>query len=146
MKSMVLVIALVWFLPAASPQETRTSENREALIVADQFYWAGLEGNLAAEVIGKFQSEEKLAETLSLQKEIGVFKAKRDPFNLRIWKLRDVLLRLDFNANGNVATWRVSGPKPLILSYVNDLRERYEDKTVFYDFSYRLLDARPTAD
>ena len=145
MKLLILIIAAFLFLTAAHAQQAKSSENKVAYTVADQYYWTGAEGNLGIEFNGKFQSEQKLTGTLNLLKEVGTFKAKKYPFGPRRWNLRDILISSDLNGNGNVATWRVSGPKPLLLSYLEDLKRGYEDKTVFYDFSYTILDFKPPA-
>lgn len=100
--------------------------------IADRFYWLEREGNLGLTIFGKFNSAQKMAETFNLSQEIG-------SFNNRKWILRDILLTVDFGGNGNVAQWQVSGPKPLIQKYLNDLKAQYANKSVFYDFGYSTL-------
>jgi len=115
-------------------------------LVADPYYWAGSEGNLGIEIWGNFQSEMQLIKTLDLSSEIGLFKSKSYPFQSTSWKLRDILLSVDFNGSGYVAIWRVSGPKPLLMKYLESLRRGSEDKSVFYTFSYKFIDVRANAD
>jgi len=116
------------------------------ILVADAYYWSGPEGNLGIEITGKFQSEEGLKNILSLSSEIGLFKDRRYPSKERNWTLRDVLISVDLNANGSVATWRVSGPRPLLASYLDRLKRLYEDKSMFYDFGYSFVDFKPSND
>jgi hypothetical protein len=144
MKPMILIAVAFVFLPTGYARQTSKAESTVFSFVADQYYWTGPEGNLGIEFVGKFQTEEKLIDTLNLVREIGTFKAKKYPFNPSRWNLRDVLISTDLNASGNVATWRVSGPKPLLLSYLEELKKGCEDKTVFYDFGYTILDIKPT--
>ena len=115
-------------------------------LVADPYYWAGSEGNLGIQIWGNFQSEMQLIKTLDLSSEIGLFKSKSYPFQSTSWKLRDILLSVDFNGSGYVAIWRVSGPKPLLMKYLESLRRGSEDKSVFYTFSYKFIDVRANAD
>jgi len=125
--------------------QTKTSENTGPVLVADSYYWTGPEGNVGIEIVGKFQSEDLLFDTLNLQRIIGTFKAKRHPFNSTNWILRDVLVTLDLNGTGNVAKWRVCGPRPLLLDYLEDLKQRAEERSVFYDFGWSWVDFKPTA-
>jgi hypothetical protein len=52
----------------------------------------------------------------------------------------------DFNGAGSVATWQVSGPKPLLLAYLESLKSQYEDNSLFYDFGYRFINFKPSTD
>jgi len=81
-----------------------------------------------------------MAETLSLSKEVGTF-------NGRKWKLSDILVSADFNANGYVADWKVSGPKPLLLDYLEQLKAGDDEQGghLFYDFGYSFINFKPTA-
>jgi len=121
-------------------------KNTEPVLVADAYYWARPEGNLGLEIAGKFQSDEMLKATLDLSVEIGNYKAKKYPFDEKIWVLRDILVSVDFNGNGSVAHWRVSGPKPLLHRYLEMLKNQYEDKSLFYDFGYRFINFKPSTD
>ena len=126
-------------LPVELHQE-RTS------FISDSLFWAEKEGNLGLEIIGKFQSEEKLLEVLNLNREIGKFKSKRMPRVERMWILRDILVSIDLNSTGATARWRVSGPKPLITTYVRELERAYEDRSLFYDFGYQVINFHPSTD
>ena len=126
--------------------QTKTPEKTGPVTVADSYYWTGPEGNVGIEIGGKFQSEEDLFDTLNLQKIVGTFKAKKYPFNSTNWRLRDILVTLDLNGTGNVAKWRVCGPRPLLVDYLEELKQRAEEKLGFYDFSWTWVDFKPTAD
>lgn len=93
------------FCTAVYAQENLDADSKDTVVVADQLYWWEKEGNLGVSVGGKFNSAEQMAQTLYPLKEIGVFRSRK-------WKLHEILVSVDFNANGNVATWLVSGPKP----------------------------------
>ena len=114
--------------------------------MADPYYWTWSEGNLGIQIWGNFQSEMQLIKTLDLSNGIGLFKSKSYPFQPTSWKLRDILLSVDFNGSGSVAIWRVSGPKPLLMKYLESLRRGSEDKSVFFTFSYKFIDVRANAD
>src|SRR5207247_11473582 len=90
--------------------------------------------------LGQFPVREmQLIRTLDLSRGIGLFKSKSYPFQPTSWKLRDILLSVDFNGSGYVAIWRVSGPKPLLMKYLEGLQRGSEVKSVFYTFSYKFL-------
>lgn len=135
---LILTILILFLFSTVYAQEIENIENKEPVLVADQLYWWEQEGNLGISIGGKFYSREEMAETFNLLKEIGTFKSEK-------WKLCDILVSIDFNANGDVATWEVSGPKPLLLSYVKELEARYSDKSLFYSFSYFFINFKPSA-
>ena len=116
------------------------------VLVADRFFWAGPEGNAAAEITGKFQSEEKLQQHFQLSNPIGTYTSKQKSPRLVQWTLREILVSVDFNGGGSVATWRVSGPKPLVLAYVDRLKTQFNDKSLFYDFGIRQLKTKVSVD
>lgn len=115
----------------------------QASLISDQYYWFGDEGNVGIELIGKFQSLERMAETFDLLQDIGIFKSPTEPEDTKTWKLHDILVYVDFNANGNVATWKVSGPKPLLMKYLEQMKRGYKTKWLFYDFGYTFVDFEP---
>ncbi len=131
-KQLAVVYAVVFLLNGCA------SVHPEAVLVADQKYYWESEGNLGISIFGKFNSSEQMTETLSLAKEIGTFKSRK-------WKLNDIIVSMDFNANGDVATWKVSGPKPLLLKYLEDLEAKHKDHSLFYDFGYSFINFKPTA-
>jgi hypothetical protein len=145
MKPIFLALLVLASLPADA-KVTREKKAEKPVLVADAYYWVGPEGNLAVEISGKFQSEDGLRDTLSLTKEIGRFKDRKYPFNEKSWTLRDILISIDFNSGGSVATWRISGPKPLLSDYVETLIGQYESKSLFYDFSYRAIKVKVSTD
>jgi hypothetical protein len=146
MRSVILPAILLLAVWPAYAQETGRHEAKEFLYISDKYYWAGAEGNLGIEINGKFGSEAALITTLSLSTEIGPFKDRHYPFDERKWTLRDILVSVDFNGGGSVAKWQVSGPKPLLLSYLDGLKKKSEDKSSFYDFGYRFMTFKPSAD
>ena len=81
-------------------------------VVADEYYWAGPEGNVGLAITGKFTSLEAMAQILDLTAKVGRFRDRTSSFKTKDWVLRDVLISVNLNANGFVATWRVCGPKP----------------------------------
>jgi hypothetical protein len=136
----LFIVSLIMLLccTAIYGQETPSTKGEDIIVVADQLYWWEKEGNLGISVGGKFNSMEQMAQTLDLMKDIGVFHS-------RTWKLHEILVSTDFNANGDVADWIVSGPKPLILDYVKGLESAYKNRSLFYDFGYRIVNCKPTA-
>jgi hypothetical protein len=112
----------------------------QPIVVADRLYWAGPEGekNQAYQLVGKFTSQSQLVRVLRLDTPIGEFAG-------RSWTLADILVRVDMNANGNVAEWMVSGPAPLTSAYVQNLRHLHQKKNVMYDFWASVIDVKPTA-
>jgi hypothetical protein len=137
-----VLVAFLFLFVLGNPTQKPTQH----VLVADPYYWTGPEGNLGVEISGKFQSEDGLNDVLSLSNEIGLFRDKKYPFKVKSWRLRDILISVDFNATGSVAKWQVSGPEPLLLGYLDRLKKEYEDKSVFYDFSYRFIDFKPSTD
>lgn len=136
----IFIILISSFLLSATVYAEKAEDinSKEAITVADQLYWWEKEGNLGVSISAKFNSVEKMAQTLDLLKEIGTFHSKK-------WRLHEVLVSVDFNANGDVATWLVSGPKPLLLNYIKDLEAGYKDQSLFYDFGYDFVNCQPTA-
>jgi len=76
------------------------------MLVADQLYWWDSEGieNQAYQITAKFNSQSHLISVLRLDAPIGKFASKS-------WTLADILVQVDLNANGDVATWVISGPE-----------------------------------
>jgi hypothetical protein len=138
MRFFIISLIMLSCCTATYGQEAPDTKGKDIIVVADQLYWWEKEGNLGVSVGGKFNSTEQMAQTLNLMKDIGVF-------NSQTWKLHEILVSVDFNANGDVADWVVSGPKPLILDYVKGLESAYKDKSLFYDFGYYFVDCKPTA-
>jgi hypothetical protein len=145
MKLTVFLIATSLLVTAANAQNTAKTDNKRFVPIADQFYWTGVEGNLGIEIDGKFETEAALITSLTLETEIGPFKDSHYPFNVRKWTLRDILVHVDFSG-GTSAKWQVSGPKPLLMRYLEGLKKGSDDKSVFYDFSYRFVNFKPSSD
>jgi len=74
-----LMLSALSFVARASGQD-----DKRTVLVADTYYWAGPEGNLGIAITGKFQSEQKLLDTLNPLKEVGSFKDREYPFNERL--------------------------------------------------------------
>jgi len=146
MKSIFLIAILLVSVCAAYAQKTGRHEVKKFVPISDQYYCTGAEGNLGIEIDGKFESEAALITTLALSTEIGLFKDRHYPFNIKTWTLRDILVSVDFNGGGSVAKWQVSGSKPLLLSYLDGLKKKNEDKSLFYDFGYRYINFTPSTD
>lgn len=145
MKLTVFLIVTSLLVSAANAQNTTKTDSKRFVPIADQFYWTGVEGNLGIEIDGKFETEAALITSLTLETEIGPFKDSHYPFNVRKWTLRDILVRVDFSG-GTSAKWQVSGPKPLLMHYLEKLKKGSDDKSVFYDFSYRFVNFKPGSD
>ncbi|MCD4700974.1 MAG: hypothetical protein K8S24_03865 [Candidatus Aegiribacteria sp.] len=110
------------------------------VLVADRLYWfeSDGKGNQAYHICAKFYSQSQLADVLRLDTTVGEYFG-------RSWTLADILVQVDLNANGNVASWIISGPAPLILEYIGDLQQLYENGELMYDFGAFEIDAKPTA-
>ncbi len=139
--------------PSLSSQSPKTSSSRQTpvtqspaanivvpapVIVADRFYWSGPQGNLGLSLVGKFIDPEKMIETFELSKVLSVFSGKQ-------WTLRDILVSVDFNANGTTASWKVSGPRPVLEQYLAVLKADYQNKSLLYDFGFSEVNFKPTA-
>jgi hypothetical protein len=146
MKSLYLAIFLLASNYVCFGQTNRTAEMTAPQIVADSFFWFQSEGNIGFEIFGKFQSEDQLRATLGFSADIGSFKAKKYPFAPTRWELRDILLSMEFGGGGSTAIWKVSGPKPLLLDYLDRLKRQHEDRSLFYDFGYKTINYKPTHD
>jgi len=123
--------------PPATQAPTSVA-SKEPVAVADRFYWSGAKGNLGLSLVGKFSSPEKMMETFYLSKPIAIFNGK-------LWKLNDILVSTDFNANGNVVNWKVSGPRPVLERYLASLKASYQNKSLLYDFAFSEVNFQPTA-
>ena len=129
MKTFIAIsICFALLIQGCAATNSKASES-VPLHLADHKYWSGSDENLALEITGKFNSLEEMASTLRLDNNISAF-------NNRTWLFADILVLMDCNANGDVASWVVSGPKPLISAYVQHLEKLYEQNTLFYDFGY----------
>jgi hypothetical protein len=138
MKVIVATLVALSLLSGVCAEAPEAVGDEEIEIVADQLYWWEPEGNLGAGISAKFNSRKQMEETLSLTGKIGSFKSKQ-------WVLGDILVSMDLNANGDVAYWTVSGPKPLVSEYLKELEAAYKDRSLFYDFGYSEINYKPTA-
>lgn len=109
------------------------------LTVSDRLYFAGSEGNAGLAFQIKFLTLQSLTDFFRLDSTVGTI-------GNRIYALRDVLVDIDFDGgNANWASARISGPKPVILGYLNDLEKKCREKNLFSDFSWSFINFRPTA-
>ena len=133
--NLLVVFAIFAFAECQSLQVTNPP-----VLVADRLYWFGSDGeeNLAYHICAKFYTQSQLTDVLRLDTIIGKYAD-------RSWTLADILVQVDLNANGNVASWMVSGPVPLILVYMDNLQQLYENSELMYDFYVREINANPTA-
>ena len=101
--------------------------------VADRFGF-GSSDVITAEIVGNFNSAELLLETLNLRSAVTTYGERRIT-------LRDILHSVDLNGQGDVAIWRVIGPRVVIRDYVRGLESGYKSKKLFYDFGVSLSPA-----
>ena len=133
--NLLVILAIFAFAECQSLQVTNPP-----VLVADRLYWFGSDGeeNLAYHIGAKFYTQSQLADVFRLDVTVGDYAD-------RSWTLADILVHVDLNANGNVASWTVSGPMPLILEYIDNLQQLYENSELMYVFSVREINANPTA-
>ena len=142
-KMKIIIIMLIFICTLFPVFSSAQEKNQQTPIqISDKYYWVGTEGNLGVAIVGKFYNFDLLASTLDLRKEIGEFGTNKSK---RMWILGDILVSVDFDANGYFAEWNVSGPKPLIQKYLKILEKSYKNKSLFYDFKYYTLNYKPTA-
>jgi hypothetical protein len=101
--------------------------------VADRYAF-GSSDVIAAEIQGNFNSGELLLETLNFRSVVTTYGERRIT-------LRDILYSVDLNGMGDVAIWRVVGPRVVIQDYVRGLESGYKSKKLFYDFGASLSPA-----
>jgi len=139
MKIAILIVLMLFSFSVVFAHEVDNVEWRDPVLVADQlYYWEDDAQNLGVAITGKFNSRKKMAETLDLLQIVGLFQG-------RAWALADILVTVDLNGNGDVASWEISGPKPLLMSYVKALKVKHEDGSLFYDFGHSFINFKPSA-
>jgi hypothetical protein len=77
--------------------------------VADRFAFGGTDV-VAADITGKFTSVELLYKTLDLRSVVTNYRGKPVV-------LRDILHSVNFNGNGEVAMWKIIGPRLVVENY-----------------------------
>jgi hypothetical protein len=100
----------------------------DTLSVADRFLSA--RHTSGAVVIAHFRTAELRAAVLRLDGVVSIHEN-------RAWLLSDILVNVDFNGNGFVATWRVVGPTPVIEAHLGQIAEIAKDRDQIYDHSIR---------
>jgi len=136
MKCLLVPMLILFLTSGVCALETDNIEDQESVLIADQlYYWDG--DNIGIAFTGKFHSRQLMNETLRLSKEIGLFESRE-------WKLSDILVSMDLNANGDVASWEVSGPKQLLKNYLKMLEAQYKDRSLFYDLGFSFVNFKPS--
>ena len=129
---MLIIFSSVLFLSSAE-----ISDLPHPLIVSDRLYYDGPEGNAGLAFQVKFITAQSLTTFLKLDTPVGNVKN-------RAYTLSDILV--DVNFDGGNADWadvRISGPKPIILDYLNDLETNFRKKNLS-DFSWMFMNFKPT--
>ena len=123
------IFALMSLLPlnASAQGQPRVGDT---LFVADRFINGP--GTVGARMVAKFTTAAMRANEFRLDAEVAVYKNRK-------WLLDDILVSVDFNANGSVATWTVAGPKSVIDAHVAHLRELALDRSKVYDHGIRFM-------
>jgi hypothetical protein len=132
--SMLIIFSSLHFLSG-----TEISDLPHPLIVSDRLYYNGPEGNAGLAFQVKFITAQSLTTFLKLDTPVGNIKN-------RSYTLRDILVDVNFDGgNANWADLRISGPKPIILDYLNDLETKFRKKNLLSDFSWMFMNFKPTA-
>jgi hypothetical protein len=105
----------------------------------DEQYWSRPPGNRVSAISAKFTTAKVMASYLRLDSPVGTFAS-------RSWVLGDILVSLDLNANGHVASWRVSGPAPLIEGYLSGIEQMHSERHEIYDLSSQDICMEPSRD
>jgi len=144
MKRLYILIAFVFFSTSPSfSDDTTFGANKRPQFVSGTYYWdADTEPNIGIEIVGKFNSKEAMESTLNFLAEIGSYQDRKWPRKIKKWILADILVSIEFDMP-EIARWKVSGPKPLLLNYVNNLERKYKGKNIFYDFGYTYINFNP---
>ncbi|MBU1108439.1 MAG: hypothetical protein KKB51_17320 [Candidatus Riflebacteria bacterium] len=109
------------------------------LVVSDRLYFDGPEGNAGLAFQIKFLAPQSLTDFFRLDNTVGTI-------GNRLYSLKDVLVDIDFDGgNANWASARISGPKPVIIGYLNDLEKKCRANNLFTDFSWNFINFKPTA-
>jgi hypothetical protein len=124
--------------PATSPapQPPQVADRQNCALVGDRLYFG--ESNARA-IFAKFETIERLSETLRLDAEVGRYEG-------RVWRLHDIMVTADFSSNGYNASWIVSAPEPLLTEYIARLQRGYADRSVIFDFSVSPYCIKPAFD
>ncbi|HNW91984.1 MAG TPA: hypothetical protein PKM88_03630 [bacterium] len=130
-----LTMLLLTVLLSGCALTNSLTPGREQLLVADRLYYAGADGNAAMVITAKFVSARERGEVINLRTAVG-------RFGNQVWVLGDILVNVDCNANGAVATWTVSGPRPLLTAYGDKLKSM-QQRRVMYELSWHEVDAHP---
>ena len=126
------ILALVALLPLKASAQSGP-QAADTLYVADRFITGPT--TAGARMSAKFMTPALRANEFRLDAPVAVYQG-------RTWLLDDILVSVDFNANGYVASWAVAGPKPVIDAHVGHLRDLARDRNKVYDHGIRLVVVR----
>lgn len=136
---LVLGILAPFLLCSCTHCKRPSTATDDTTVVADHKYWGGDEGNAARRLFAKFDDGTKMGDVLNLNQPIMDFSGLR-------WVLGDIVICIDLNGNGHAALWDVSGPKPVIetyLAWMNDLSQN--SASGIYDYGTEIIKCLPTA-
>jgi len=100
----------------------------DTLRVSDRFFADS--ATTGAVIVAKFQTSLQRADFLRL--EIPIDSTAR-----RRWLFQDILVSIDLNGNGWVASWRIAGPRRVIDAYLARVVALAKDRSVIYDYGIR---------
>ena len=132
-RSLMHCMGIAFAITGCADTGVRTDDglqsNGPPRLIADRFYYDSAKSPVVgAELGAKFDSSQDMEALLSLGRRIG-------DWDGREWRLLDVLVYMSCNANGDVATWWVAGPKDVVEPYIIEMRERARLKQSIYDWS-----------
>jgi len=123
-RSCYFAIALSFVIPAALGAQTLELPT-DTLRVSDRFFADST--TTGAVILAKFQTSLQRADFLRL--EIPV-----DSIARRRFLFQDILVSIDLNGNGWVASWRIAGPRRIIDAYLARVIALAKDHSVIYDY------------
>ncbi len=134
----LLFLCAVAGLPSCVSPEVRSAGDdryKDVKLVCDHKYAID---NLAFTFGAKFSTQEGMLKYINLTQPITGSDGKT-------LKLADILVELDLNGNGDVASWLVSGPAPTVSTYKALMDAAARDEDVIYDYSVTPANCKPTA-
>jgi len=139
LKSRVHVASI---MVAAVPSDVAREQRRsripvDTLHVSDRFFSDSTTTGVI--ILMKFNTAAQRAGMLRLDAVVDT--AARRP-----WLLSDLLVSMDLNGNGYVATVRLAGPRAVIDRYVARIEAIANDRSVIYDFGVRRAVVRCSCD
>ena len=83
----LIYLLLISLFLVGCAREIINIEHLKPVIVADQKYYSGKEGNIGIIITGKFNSNAQMAETFNLLNEVGLFRCNK-------WRLYHILVSI----------------------------------------------------